>query len=178
MPTPWNIERQRSFRASPPQKLHHYTPNHMLFQLEPRHEILRPEPGAWIMDLIHITNSDPERGTKGSLGFGAEGGSGLSVDFDTGIATLKSITSSKDERTSDREGNQSENRPAAPSSSSTYHTISTSSTPNPAKEDWSASLRISNLDLYDLGGYPTAPFEEQLAQKPRLRSPSPEPYRR
>ena len=177
MPTPWDIERQRSFRASPPQKRHRYTPDHMLFQLEPRHEILRPEPNAWIMDLIHITNSDAESSTKGSLRFGAEGASGLSVDFDSGIATLSNITPSKDEDTTNQEGNQRQKRPSTPTGS-TYHTVS-AATPNdgnPANEDWETSLRIEKLELYDLGGHATAPFEEQLAQKPQLRAPSPEPY--
>lgn len=180
MPTPWDIERQRSFRASPPQKQHRYTPDHMLFQLEPRHEILRPEANSWIMDLIHITISDPESGTKGSLRFGPEGASGLNVDFDSGIATLRNITPSKDEDTTHQEGNQKREKGPSTPTGSTYHTISPSTTPsdNPAKEDWATSLRIQKLTLYDLGGHATAPFEEQLAQKPQLRAPSPEPYRK
>ena len=132
------------------------------------------------MDLIHITLSDPESGTKGSLRFGPEGASGLTVDFDSGIATLRNITLSKDEDTTHQEGNQNrEKRPSTPTGS-TYRTISSSTTPgdNPAKEDWATSLRIQKLTLYDLGGHATAPFEEQLAPKPQLRAPSPEPYRK
>ena len=103
MPTPWDIQRQRSFRVNPPRKLHGYTPDHKLFQLEPCQEILQPEADAWIMDLIHITESDSESGTKGGLIFGAENGSGLFVDFDSGFATLRNVTTNKDEAKQDKQ---------------------------------------------------------------------------
>ena len=171
MPTPWDIERQRSFRASPPQKLHRYTPDHMLFQLEPCLEILRPEADAWIIDLIHMTDSDAETGRKGGLKFGAEGGSGLFVDFDSGIATLRNVTTNKNEADQDKQS-EKHSRP-----SSTYHSISSFANGGNPAEDWETSLRIQKLEIYDLGGHVTAPFEEQLAEKPRLRTASPEPYR-
>ena len=163
MPTPWDLERQRSFRASPPQKLHTYTPDHMLFQLEPCQKILRPQKDAWIMDLIHIINSDPASGRKGGLQFGAENGSGLFVDFDNGTATLKSLR-------------EPEN--ASPSTPrNTYNSISP---PTEVSNDWETRLQIQKLEIYDLGGEVTPPFEEQLVPKPQLRtaSPWPEPYSR
>ena len=171
MPTPWDIERQRSFRASPPQKINRYTPDHMLFQLEPKHEILRSEPNAWIMDLIHVKNSDPESGTKGGLRFGAEGASGLSVDFDTGIATFRIITSSPGD------GNLSNRNEGPPNPTCAYHTISSPTNERQPAEDQSTSLMVKRLEIYDLGGHATEPFEEQLAKKPQLRTASPEPYR-
>ena len=171
MPTPWDIERQRAFRASPPQKLHRYTPDHMLFQLEPRHEISRPEPDAWIMDLIYIKDRDPESGTKGGLRFGAEGASGLSVDFDTGIATFRIITSSPGD------GNLFNRDEGPRNPTSSYHTISSPTNERQPAKDRSTSLMVQKLEIYDLGGHATEPFEEQLAQKPQLRTASPEPYR-
>lgn len=163
MPTPWDLNRQRAFRASPPQKLHRYTPEHTLFQLEPVLEILRPEAAdAWIMDLIHIAAGDLDAGSKGSLSFGTEGKSGLSVDFDSGIATLRHVPSTN--RASSSHSDLSTR------GSSAYRTVT------PSDRSWSSSLRIHTIDLYDLGGHATPPFEEQLSPKPRLRTPSPEPH--
>ena len=156
MPTPWDTERQRSFRASPPQKLHRYTPDHMLFQLEPRQEILRPEPDAWIMDLIHITANDAKTNTKGSLTFGAKDTTGLHVDFTNRTATLKNTTTT------------TPSTPTHPQQPATYHPTSPAS-------DLETSLRIQHLEIYNLGGHATTPFEEQLAEKPRLRTVSPKP---
>ena len=171
MPTPWDIEQKRAFRASPPQKLHRYTPDHVLFQLEPCHEILRPESDAWIMDLIHIIDDDKESGRKGGLRFGAEGGNGLCVDFDSGIATLRNNATSKDGAIQDEASEK-----ASPPSSA-YRSIDSSANEGKAANIWETSMRIQKLDLYDLGGHATVPFEEQLAEKPRLRTASPEPYR-
>ena len=173
MPTPWDIERQRSFRASPPQKLHRYTPDHMLFQLEPRLEILRPETDAWIMDLIHIIDGDAKSGRKGGVRFGAEGGSGIFLDFDKGIATIRSLKAAENET---NQNTQSE-KPSTPQTA--YRSISTSTNGEgePASE-WETRLQIQKLELYDLGGHTTVPFEEQLAAKPQLRTASPEPYQR
>ena len=169
MPTPWDVERQRSFRASPPQKLHRYTPDHMLFQLEPCQKILRPEADAWIMDLIHIINGDTRGGRKGRLRFGVEGGSGLFVDFDSGIATMRSFNTIESEA----------NRDKQPSShNSVYHSTSPSANGDKPANNWETSLRIQKLDLYDLGGHATPPFEEQLLEKPRLRTASPAPHRK
>ena len=173
MPTPWDIDRERSFRASPPQKLHRYTPDHMLFQLEPSLEILRPESDAWIMDLIHLTNPDPKTGKKGGLRFGSEGESGLSVDFDTGIATLRNTPTSKP--SASHTNIPSEKEKASPPITSAYHTLNSPATANKNTTDtWTTRVRIQTLNLYDLGGHATAPFEEQLAQKPQLRTASPD----
>ena len=130
----------------------------MLFQLEPCQKSLRPEKDAWIMDLIHIINSDPERGKKGGLQFGAESGSGLFVDFETGTAALKSLRESENAN------------PSTPSN--TYDSLS------PPTHDWETRLQIQKLEIYDLGGDATPPFEEQLVPKPQLRTASPEPWGR
>lgn len=172
MPTPWDIERQRSFRASPPQKLHCYTSNHMLFQLEPSHKILQPDAAAWIMDLIHILTDDLENGRKGGLRFGAEGSSGLFADFDSGIATLRHITKNEDD------SNQEPRSENPPTPNNAYHPISAlAHGEERSTSDWETVMRIQKLEIYDLGGHVTPPFEEELAQKPRLRTPSPAPYK-
>ncbi|CAD6590268.1 MAG: hypothetical protein ASARMPREDX12_004235 [Alectoria sarmentosa] len=171
MPTPWDIQRQRSFRANPPQKLHRYTPDHKLFQLEPCQEILQPEADAWIMDLIHVAESDSGSGTRGGLRFGAENGSGLFVDFDSGLAVLRNVTTNKGEANQDK---QSE-KPSTPNSS--YHSVSPSNNEEKPANNWESRMRVQKFEIYDLGGHATAPFEEQLAEKPRLRTASPKPYR-
>ena len=142
MPTPWDLKRQRSFRASPPPESHTYTPEHMLFQLEPCHKILRPQKDAWIMHLIHIINSEPENGKKGALQFGAENGSGLFADFDNGTPTLRSIhTPQTEEDPSAQSANPSTH-------SNTYHSISPQTE---ASNDWETRLQIQKLEIYDLG---------------------------
>ena len=171
MPTPWDIERQRSFRASPPQKLHRYTPDHMLFQLEPCHEILKPEADAWIMDLIHVTNGDIGSRRAGGLRFGTEGGIGLFVDFDSGIAKLKNVITSTCGADHEQQGEK------PPFTNNVYHSISASMDGGELTSDWETVMRIQKLEIYDLGGHATPPFEEQLAEKPQLRTPSPKPYR-
>lgn len=179
MPTPWDLDRERSFRASPAQKLHRYTPDHVLFQLEPRHRLLRPEADAWIMDLIHLTDSDPESGTKGVLRFGAEGESGLYVDFNSGIATLRSVTTSKGDDASNNREKPSEKKTSTSPNNSAYHSVDSSAANagETTAKNWETTLRIQKLELYDLGGHATTPFEEQSAEKPRLRAASPIPYR-
>ena len=172
MPTPWDLKRRRSFRASPPQKLHSYAPDHMLFQLEPRHRILEPDAAAWIMDLIHILSNNSESGKKCGLIFGAEGSSGLFADLDNGIATLKNITTDKDDT------NQEPSSEKPPPPNNAYHSISALSHADKPAKDWETVMRIQKLKIYDLGGHETPPFEEQLARKPRLRTPSPAPCRR
>ena len=104
------------------------------------------------MDLIHLINNDDDEtksGKRGGLRFGVEGGSGLYVDFDSGVATLSNTSA----------------QTSAPNN--TYRSSGTTTT------NWTTSMRIEKLDLYDLGGHATAPFEEQLVPKPRLRSASP-----
>lgn len=171
MPTSWDLQRQRSFRANPPQKLHGYTSDHKLFQLESCQEILQSEADAWIMDLIHITESDSESGTKGGLRFGAENGSGLFVDFDSGLATLRNVTTNKDEAKQDK---QSE-KPSILNSA--YHFISPFKNEEKLVNNWETRMRVQKLEIYALGGHATSSFEEQLAEKPRLRTASPKPYR-
>ena len=167
MPTPWDIERCRSFRASPPQKRNRYTPDHMLFQLEPSHVILKPDPAAWIMDLIHMLDGDIETGRRAGIRFGTEGGSGLVVDLDSGIAKLRNVTTSKHDAD---QALQSE-KPSTPRNA--YRSISALANGCKPASAWEIIMRIQRLEIYDLGGHATPPFEEQLAEKPRLRTPSP-----
>lgn len=124
------------------------------------------------MDLIHIINDDTKSGRKGGLRFGAEGGSGLCVDFDSGIATLKNVTTNKDDANQDKPSE----KPSPPKSA--YHSVNSSANTCNAANNWESSIRIQKLELYDLGGHATVPFEEQLPEKPRLRTASPMPYRK
>lgn len=81
MGTPWDMPRQYTYKIGR---------QHTLFQLEPPLEILRPaDSKGSIMDLICDTK---EKARKGSLSFGAASGTGIYIGFDTGIATLQSIT--------------------------------------------------------------------------------------
>ena len=122
------------------------------------------------MDLIHIIDGDTERGRKGGLRFGPEDGSGLYVDFDSGIATFRNVTTSKDGVVQDKQGGKLSNPNNA------YHSINSSANGGKAANSWGTSMQIQKLEIYDLGGHATAPFEEQLAGKPQLHTASPEPY--
>ena len=191
MPTPWDLDRERAFRASPPQKLHRYAPEHTLFQLEPVLEILKPDaPDAWIMDLVHVTAASElkKTGSKGKLRFGfgtGESASGLCVDFDTGIATLRyvpvglgppSCSDSDTDTPSDLAPTSTRALRSSspdPDGASAYHTVTATVTPPAAGPVSSSSLRIDTLSLYDLGGHATPPFEERMSPKPRLRTLSP-----
>ena len=130
---------------------------------------MRPEAAdAWIMDLIHIAAGDLDTGSKGKLSFGTAGKSGLSVDFDTGIATLRHVPSTS--RTSYSDPSDLSTR-----DSHSYRPLTPSTTA--LDKPWSSSFRIHSLNLYELGGDVTPPFEEQLDPKPRLRTPEPELHR-
>lgn len=138
------------------------------------------------MDLIHLIDSDPESGTKGELRFGAEGESGLCVDFTSGIATLRNVTArTADNANNNKKNNQetpNEKNPSKATTNSTYHSAD-SSTANadgtPAANNWCITLRIQKFELYNLGGHATPPFEESLGpeKQPRLRAASPAPYK-
>lgn len=123
------------------------------------------------MDLIQIIDSESESKTKGGLRFGTAGGSGLSVDFDSGIATLRNDTTDKDNTNQNK---QSENPPPPYSA---YHSISPSLDGAHPPYNFSTSMRAQKLSIYNLGGHATTPFEELLAEKPRLRTVSPKPIR-
>lgn len=125
------------------------------------------------MDLIHIIDGDKENGMKGGLRFGQEGGSGLSVAFNTGTATLKNFSTPENEANHSQQSDDS-----SPPHSSSYHSINPDAIEDkPANNNWETSMRIQKFEIYDLGGHATVPFEEQLAEKPRLRTASPEPLR-
>ncbi|MCJ1456963.1 hypothetical protein MMC28_007329 [Mycoblastus sanguinarius] len=131
IPTPWDINGERSFKVGPA---------HTLFQLEPRHEHLRAQkPEAWISDLISIdTDTDTEQNRKGALRFGAKGGSGLSIDFDAGTATLKSMavtgdSANKEENTEQDIGYQDANTAGE-------------------GPGWETRVRIDKLEVYQLDG--------------------------
>lgn len=125
------------------------------------------------MDLIHIISGGTENGKEGGLRFGAEGGSGLFVDFDSGIATLRNVTTITEDAT---QNTQSEKEPSTPSSA--YYSICPSADGDKPANNWETSMRVQKFEIYDLGGHATAPFEEELAEKPQLRAASPLPYRK
>lgn len=141
----------------------------MLFQLEPRLEILKPmSPYAWIMDLITIIDgdADPKTGAgggKAGLRFGAEGGSGLSVDSGTGNASLRSIGATA----GDHDGVQKEKEILQGEKDfrgALYQDIS------PQQPAWETKLQIEKLEIFDLGGpecEPTTVAKEEEADRKR-----------
>lgn len=124
------------------------------------------------MNLIHIIDDDKENARKGGLRFGAEGGSGLLVEFDTGTATLRNFNAPENEANQDEQSEKSSNP------NSFYHSIGPSPNEGKLANDWETSMRIQNFEVYDLGGHATVPFEEQLTEKPRLRTATPDPHRK
>lgn len=172
VPTPWDLQRQRRYKANPAQNPHNYTSDHVLFQLEPRLELLLPDADAWIMDLISITDSGTETGNKGGLRFGADGGSGLSVDFDTGIATLRSVSVTKGNESEDSEKQGEKSRGKTKGSPYTDISAMGEGAGGPA-DGWETRMRVHKLEIYDLGGSVAKPFDEKVptvVRSPRLRS--------
>ena len=174
IPTPWDLQRRREYKANPAQRVHTYAPDHVLFQLEPKLEILLPDTNAWVMDLISVIDSDAETGRKGGVRFGADGGSGLSVDFDTGIATLGSIPLSKENESEDTEKQDEQSHKSA------YTDISAvEEEAEGLADEWETSMRVQRFEIYDLGGSVARPFDENAAAVPRrsrLRSNEAKPH--
>ena len=137
-------------------------------------EILLPDTDAWITDLINIIDSHAETGRKGGVRFGAEGGSGLSVDFDTGIATLRSVhnTEGNKRENTEKQGEQSHSQ----ASGFTYTDISAfeEGAAGLANNEWETRMRVQRIEIYDLGGSVAKPFDEKAAagapRRSRLRS--------
>lgn len=144
----------------------------MLFQLEPRLEILIPDDDAWIMDLINITDSNAETGKKGGLVFGTEGQSGLSVDFDTEIAMLRSVPATKRNDSKDIE-KQSEQSHSQTQECGYKDIISADAEAGGQANEWETRMRVQKFEIYDLKGSVATPFDEKAAavpRRPRLRS--------
>jgi hypothetical protein len=76
------------YNLAPETKDYEIGPEHAIFLLEPRLQILRArEAHTWTGDLIRMsTGSESE---NGKLLFGKEGGNGLVVDFETGVAVMR-----------------------------------------------------------------------------------------
>ena len=171
IPTPWDLQHERKYKANPAQGIHTHTPDHRLFQLEPRLEILLPDTDAWIMDLISITDSDAETEMKGGVRFGAEGGSGLYLDFDTGIATLRSIHITKQNKRENTEKQSEQSHSQTSGFEYTDINALKEGAGGPANE-WETEMRIQKFEIYDLGGSAAKRFNETAAgapQIPRLR---------
>ncbi len=144
----------------------------MLFQLEPRLEILIPDGDAWIMDLIHITDSNAETGKKGGLIFATEGQSGLSVDFETGIAILRSVPATKRNDSKDFE-KQSEQSHSQTQGRGYTDIASADAEARGQANEWETRMRVQKFEIYGLGGPVATPFDEKPAavpRRPRLRS--------
>ena len=177
IPTSRELQYQRKYKANPARGIHTHTPDHILFQLEPRLEILIPDTDAWIVDLIDITDSDAETERKGGVRFGAEGGSGLYVNFDTGIATLRSIhiTEQNKRENTEKQGEQGHNQ----TSGFVYTDISAlkKGAGGPANE-WETRMRIQKFEIYGLRGSVAKPINVKAAGAPqisRLSSKEPKP---
>ena len=138
----------------------------VLFQLEPVLEILGVKNQyEKITDLLHV---DVEDGTtkahlpyKGSLRFGAENGTGLLIDCEAGIATLRSVPTNLEEDAGEGidEGNQKP-KPAA------FHDVDEEY----RMDGWQSKMQIRRLEVYTVpGGLTVAelepPKEETLEEK-------------
>ena len=142
MPTPWISPRPSEYRADQ---------GHVLFQLEPRQELLEPtNPDQCISELVHIDTGASE---KGRLMFssGNADKSGLTVDFSSGIAILK------DSVATERVGDPMKGTDAQPVSS-TYQDVSVSfEKEGPAYSskmslNWESQMQIHHLEIYQLPG--------------------------
>lgn len=171
IPTSWDLARKREYRATPSQPVHNYSSAHILFQLEPGLEILKPaSPYAWVMDLITVIHDNEELepsgdGGKGGLRFGAEGANGLSIDFNTGIASIKSIctTTAKGKDVLGEKDSLHEKH----EDGHLYQEIS------PQHPAWATNMRIERFEVFDLGGpvsEPTTVEREEAADRKRQQA--------
>jgi hypothetical protein len=142
MPFPWGSEGKDNTRP-------HIGASHGLFQLEPTLQVLRPiRPWSLSADMLSLDNA----AEKGVLRFGKKGESGLALDFNQGLATLRSL-SSKAEDASMLGASRSEEVDG-------YRDIGLV-----AKEDgWETSMRIRSLDLYVME-VESPPLAEEVDQK-------------
>lgn len=142
------------------QPLHSYRCAHMLFQLEPRLEILKPSSaGAWIMDLISIIDgSEAVVVRKGELRFGVEEGSGMALNFDTGVARLRSpggtAEADDDVQGGEKKGVQTE----ISDQRSLYQDLS----PQAA---WETRMRIEKFEIFDLDGPASEPTTAEIEEE-------------
>ena len=155
IPTPWDLQSERKYRAVPTRIWDTYSAPHTLFQLQPMLEILRPNHDAWIMDLITVTPTDESEGRKGGIDFGRKKGTGISIDFDTGIACMRSNPAAAEDHSIAEEGDPEK---ISCSEAGSYddigrtHYISTSA--------WETIMCIEKLEIFDLGGEPSKSFDE------------------
>ena len=134
--------RQREHKAGP---TGYSKPAQLLFQLEPRLEILRSDPEIWMADLVKIDAHNAEKGRTVRVTFGNEGETGMVLDFDIGLAALKGAAA--EECSADKEKN------AESSFCSPYRHLRVDAKYGAKACSWETSMGIQKLEVYDLG-YP------------------------
>ena len=147
MPRPWDLKGERNHRAMPNRMWSAYSAPHTLFQLLPCLEILYPEYDAQIKDLISIVNTGEKQDGKGELNLGEPGSTGLSVDFDTGTATMRSKpTAIDDPFLSETEVEEKQ----CDSPNNTYYDIGREH--NISTGAWETTMRIQKFEIFEVGG--------------------------
>ena len=142
IPTPWGVQRKREHKAGP---TGYSGPAHFLLQLEPRLEIKRSDPEVWMVDLVNVDAHNAEKGRKGRVTFGNEGETSMVLDFDIGLAALKSAAA--EEYSADKEKN------AESSFCSPYRHLRVDAKYGAKACSWEISMGIQKLEVHDLG-YP------------------------
>ena len=143
MPTPWISPRPREYTADQ---------GHVIFQLEPRQELLEPtDPDRCISEFVQINTSSTKKGRL-TFGTGNENESGLKIDFSSGIAHLTNLATKKGK---DEHQNEGANTQAL---SATYQDVSVwfeKEKPTYLSKlslDRKAEMQIHNLEIYRLPG--------------------------
>lgn len=89
------------------------------------------------MDLISVTKTDVKRATKGGLRFGTENSSGLSIDLDTEVASIRSVGLIGVDVGKGKEQTDIAYRDISPEAGI-------------QAGEWSSSMKIQKLEIYDL----------------------------
>ena len=173
MPTPWDSRFPGQYKANQ---------GHVIFQLEPRQELLEPtDPETPITDLVKF---DTSTSSRGSLTFGARTASesGLSIDFSSGTATLKRKIGTTRNNENNDDGN-TDAKPDAQLPSSVYQDVSTSFRRENSEhasfpaEGWESSMQINHLEIYWLPGSISVRGYDLPRRNGRVKPPTPlRPY--
>ena len=130
-----------------------YVAPHTLFRLVPCLEILYPDHDAWITDLVSTIGTDKYQERKGGLNFGEPSSTGLSIDFDTKTATMRS-------RPTEMHNpfiSETEIEKQCESPSNRYYDIGREH--NISTGAWETSMRIQKFEMFAVGGKWSKPLD-------------------
>ena len=136
MPTLWDIDGEREYRARP---------GHVLFQLEPRLESFQMiGSNMWVMGLRKREPSDEEYSV---WHFGFKNGKGMVLDFGNRVARLDGVANTTTVEV--------EKKRSFSDSEAAYGDIN-------SYADWQTEMRIEKLEIYGLPGRISRPVHETL----------------